>query len=127
MYGDMIYSQVTTSIHFILIPVRDPCQFVEIHSKLLFYGTPSAHNDTMFKIKFDHLALIEEKEDFLFTFNAFLSAVGGNLGLFVGFSLLSTILTCWKFSGKFFNRVRPRKETDHIVNEELSPSIELNP
>lgn len=37
------------------------------------------------------LVLIEEQEDYMYTFNGFLNGVGGNLGLFLGFSILSTV------------------------------------
>lgn len=37
------------------------------------------------------LSMVKDSEDYMFSFNAFVSAVGGNLGLFLGFSLLSAV------------------------------------
>lgn len=63
------------------------------------------------RINFAYQALIltEDREDYLFSFNAFISAVGGSLGLFLGFSILSTTFDFIDFMNRVslrMNRVK---------------------
>lgn len=72
------------------VSVNDPCQFIEIETSIR--KAKSDGDVTSIDLEYQPLSLIEIREDHLFEFSAFLSAVGGNLGLFLGFSLFSFAL-----------------------------------
>lgn len=87
--------------------VPNPCQLIEYDSIMTHSGTREMF--TTVTLSHQPLAHVEHKEDFMFSFNAFLSAVGGNLGLFLGFSLLSTMFDLLDLTGRITKMIKIRK------------------
>lgn len=86
--------------------VSDPCQLVDIETAMEDTGVMWHY--TTIKLSYQSLGMIEDKEGYLFSFNAFVSAVGGNLGLFLGFSILTAILDLLDLIEKMIEMIKRR-------------------
>lgn len=81
--------------------VNDPCQLVEI--EVLEQEQMTMEDFKRLTVSYQPMSLMEEREDYMFSTNAFLSAVGGNLGLFLGFSILSCMFDLLGFVEKIWS------------------------
>lgn len=72
------------------------------HNSSPFYGQ-DGHNTIYITIKENRF--LNQEEVLLFNFNSFISAVGGSLGLFLGFSILNTLLELFDYVSKLHLKV----------------------
>lgn len=90
----------------IFVSVSDPCQLVDIDISL--ESTGAYWYFTRIILSYQVLETIEDREDYMFSFNAFISAVGGNLGLFLGFSLLTAVFDLLDLMEKMIQKFQRR-------------------
>lgn len=78
------------------------------HSNTWLTNSISDHDkqSTIFvSLKFKSFMVQEEIESYLYDTTSFMTAIGGNLGLFVGLSLLSLLLGVIKLARRLFQKV----------------------
>ena len=101
------------------------CQSVKFHHNLALYSENvlskeiKQYGEGYFIIwsYYSSMNVREKVETYLFDFDAVVVAIGGNLGLFLGFSLKSIIETIAEFIYGIWSKYysRKSKENDHVV------------
>ena len=66
------------------------------------------------KLKFESALVEEQVENLVYDAGNFLAAMGGNLGLFLGFSCLSILFSFINYLKKIFNKKLFKKKIENL-------------